>query len=192
MDEEYFESQRRKLRFRSTSSMLEVKMEGDWEKANKVFKNLDTEIKAAYIIAQESLARRIRKNILDRIRKQDGDWAALKPNYVKSKLKAGKRPEIWRRTDAIKKNIKIIRRGYSISVGIPKNAKYPGRDDVNLADVASYLEYGTSKGNTLPERPLFRPAYRSLNSATVSLVMSRALKQIMVSKYKLKPSFRLR
>lgn len=186
MDNDFWESERqnRKLRFTSVAANTQIKMDGEWEKSLKVFKNLDKDIRLAYIAAQISAATRLRSAILKRIK--DQDFRPLSPKYKAQKIADGKRPEIWRRTDKIKKNIKIIRRGLRISVGIPAKAKY--ENGKKLTDIASMLEFGN--GGKLPARPLFGPAKASLNNKTMALIMARHLKKHIIDRYQIKPKFR--
>lgn len=186
MDEDFWNEERtnRRLRFSSIAANTEIKMEGEWQKSLKVFKNLDKDIRMAYVAAQMSAATRLRAAILKRIK--DQDFVPLSPKYKAQKIADGKRPEIWRRTDKIKKNIKIIRRGLTISVGIPAKARY--ENGKKLADIASMLEFGND--SNLPARPLFGPAKSSLSNKTMALIMSRALKKQILDRYQIKPQFR--
>jgi hypothetical protein len=104
----------------------------------------------------KALTEHAHKRILEHIDKQDLGWKPLKENYKNRKIRIGHDERIWVATGLLKDSIEVMQLTDENLwfVGIPSGKKYPDKD-VEIALVASVLEYGSPSRN-IPPRPLFR------------------------------------
>jgi hypothetical protein len=125
----------------------------------ELLSQLGEENKKFNMQVSRDLALEARRRIRKHIKKQDLDWASVKPEYQEQKTKEGYGNLIWKRTGYLYKKIKIIRKngvngflGYD--VGFEEDDIYPNTN-IPVGLVAKVLEYGSPSRN-IPARPLFR------------------------------------
>lgn len=180
---------RRPLKFKSGAAGVKIKMVGKWKAANSMMRGMDDDIKAAYILSQVNLAKRLKKIVLGHIKNQDLGWPQLAESTLTRKAELGQGTMTYVATGVYKANIKIITRGTRIFVGIPK-----GLTDAkgnNYSDIASVMEYGApARKNPQPARPLWQPSQKEITKKTAKITLAKNLSAIMFTKYGTKPKFR--
>lgn len=84
-------------------------------------------------------------------------WPPLSFNYLRYKRIHRLSLKTWEATGVLKDSIVSKKRLGYYYVGIDPNRRY--RNGARVLDIASYLEYGTSR---MPARPLFRPIFEDI------------------------------
>jgi hypothetical protein len=142
----------------------EVELLGDWDKAQALLK---TQLPLAVRIGAEkgrlSAAEKI-KDLVRRNIRNNGPaghhWAPYSAKYAKRKAKLGGNVDrMLRLTDTYYNNIKVIRKGTSVFVGVPKGVKSRvNKKRMEVGTIARILEKG-SEAHNIQARPLWRPSF---------------------------------
>lgn len=158
---------RRARRSYSMSANMDISLDGGWMKMAVVMDNLEPSIKAGTEAGQLSAAKKLMQ-IVKRHLKSHGSalgWPAVSKEYAYNKTIMGGTPSaLLHLTGAYRRNIKIIKKGNNIYVGVKKGImppSIPGRMNpkLTIAQYASVLETGQA-GRNIKARPLWGPSYK--------------------------------
>lgn len=175
----------------SIGSGLQIKLEGDWFKVNRIINNLPLDIKAGYMAGQLSAAKKFKKIILSYIGSNGKslDWPPVSVDYAISKISKGGDPnQMLFLTGAYKRAIEIQQRGSSIRVGINQSAR--NKEGMKVKDYAKVLELGSEARNIQP-RPLWEPAFREFGGkARIKRLIMFHISQRYIMHYGYKPKLK--
>lgn len=133
-------------------------MQGDWEKAALLIKNLKEECEKAHITSLQRFGLKMEEVVLNHISKQDLGWKPLDPKYLSSKVKKGLSDNILVATsdyfNAIQSWVDKSKR--TAYIGVKKGKK--DREGNEIGHIARVHEYG-AKGGKIPARPLWKPSF---------------------------------
>lgn len=142
---------------------IEIKIEGQWQKAINLCDGIQKSIKKGYDKGAQKFSRRLVLIIRRAIRSGTPPlgsgvyWPPLSPSTIK---KHGYH-EIYNLTGKYARSIGIQRMSNRTYIGIPRGIKPSNtRAHKTMNQVAIILEYGNTK---IPSRPLWKPAYKSAN-----------------------------
>lgn len=156
---------------------IEIKIEGQWVKAEHVTGGLSLAIERGYQKGLDSVARKIIWRVKRAINSglpPEGSgvrWAPLSPSTI---AKYGPH-EIYRLTGVYYRSLSIQRQKNRVFIGIPHGAQPSGESKLTLNEVAKVLEYGSRDGR-IPARPLWAPALISYGGPTQ--IKKEIIKQI--------------
>ena len=140
-------------------SNLSLQMNGDWNKAGIVLKNLGVKLRPAFEAQFWEDGHYVLEKMQDHIDSQDLNWTPLAERTVE--LKGGD-TTIYVETGALRdglvvRRIKSSARGSTIFVGASPWKRHEG--GMKMSELMIWLEYGTDK---LPPRPLVQPTFEEV------------------------------
>lgn len=138
---------------------VELHIEGDWVKAERVIDNIGRTINKGYQIAIERSSKAILNIVKNSIktgtppRGGGVNWPPLSPSYIHN---TGKH-NIYHHTGVYLKAIGVFKYKSRTVVGLPARVNRPGTT-LTLNQIAIILEHGNE---SIPARPLWKPAFKS-------------------------------
>ena len=148
---------------------LEIKLEGDWNKVNRLTDGLGNSIESGYNIAINKFSKRllrIVKNCISTGTPPRGvNWEPLSSATIR---RYGNH-DLFYLTGLYYRSIGLYRYKSRTLIGMPINKKRSSQGGITLGGLARILEYGTySKGSgrgkgAIPPRPLWAPSFKQLN-----------------------------
>lgn len=146
---------------------------GPWEAAGEFVRSLPQHLRRSAMTAQEKAARRYLRIIKTHLELQDLPWA---PHSSKYSNRTGK---ILVDSGHMKKAIRYWQYKYVVYIGIKRGIKHR-ENGQELADIASFHEYGTSK---MPARPLFAPSLEEMGGASgVANIIVKKMEEVLTFK----------
>ena len=112
--------------------------------------------------------------LVQRIKEGDPGWAPLSDAWAAQKGHGNQ----WYHTGRLEQAIRYKVDNHVVYVGIVELDTYP-ESGANIASVAVFLEYGTSK---IPARPLFRPIYHENEKEIVAMATEWVKAQVIAGR----------
>jgi hypothetical protein len=170
---------------RSIAAGLQVELDGDWVKLNRVVRDLDRDIAQSAMEAQEAIAQKYKKALRKNM-KENRFGFQLSKAYSEFKAEHGgpNTPLIWTRKYYNSIIIRTNKTGRLVQVTIKDSAYYSGsshgasnRSIISVKEVANILEHGSNVHN-ITARPLWKLTFRDLGGkAGIQQSLNRSLAQ---------------
>lgn len=138
---------------------VELHIEGDWVKAERVIDGIDKSISKGYNKAIERCSKAIILLVKNAMRSgtpprgSGTSWPALSPSYIHN---TGRHP-IYKHTGLYLKSIGVFKYKNRTVVGLPARVNRPGTS-LTLNQIAIILEHGN---DDIPARPLWAPSFKA-------------------------------
>lgn len=155
------------------SVIPQIKLHGDWVRAERVIDKLGPRILKGYDIAVEKFARRILTIVRTSIRtgtppKGGGVyWEPLAPSTLR-RYKNFPDHHLYHLTGLYGRSVGLFRYKSRTLVGLPINKKRSSQGGLTLNELAKILEFGTGgrgggkSSGTIPPRPLWAPSLKAV------------------------------
>lgn len=147
---------------------IQIKLEGDWERAKTGIDGIPRAIKQGYDKGTGQFSQKLLQIIQQALNSggPPGEyWEPLSPNTIKTYAKKGLHDTTpWVRTGLLSRAIGVYNYGDRLYIGLPNNAPYPniyGEDSgLTFVQLARLLETGSVQRH-IPARPLFQPSFQA-------------------------------
>lgn len=138
---------------------MKLKLTGDWKRVAKIISNLYRIFTAVRRNHLKAVSERGLDIVLSHFDAQDLNWEPLGDPYKVWKAKQGLSTDILVASKRYRESITSGTDDETAWVGVPNGE----RNDVGeeIAMIAAVHEYG-SRGNNIPERPLWQPSFDEL------------------------------
>lgn len=138
---------------------LEIKLDGQWVRAEQVTGGLKDSIERGYQKGLDSVSRKILwrvKRAINSGMPPEGGGATWAPHSPETVKRYGEH-NIYKLTGIYYRALSIQRHKNRTYIGIPHGALPSGKSELTLNQVAITLEHGSRNGK-IPARPLWAPA----------------------------------
>lgn len=169
--------------------VLQIKMNGDWQKVDRLVSNLGSSIQTGYDKAIDSFSKKllaiVKKSLTLGIPPVGGGvvWQPLAPATIR---RWGQHP-IYNLTGIYSRSVGLYYYKSRVLVGLPVGSRRSSQKKLTLNQLAKILEYGSSDGR-IPPRPVWATSLKACGGITQikKLILTSIRKELF--KYGVRPN----
>lgn len=168
---------------------LQVKLDGDWQKVDRLVSNIGPSIQTGYDKAISSFSKKllgiVKKSLTLGIPPVGGGvvWQPLSPATIR---RWGQHP-IYNLTGLYSRSVGLYVYKSRVLVGLPINHRRSSQKKLTLNQLAKILEFGSSDGR-IPPRPVWAPSLKACGGRKEikKLILTSIRKELL--KYGIRPN----